>query len=193
MKKNRSIWPTIVGIIGLFIGIFGVLNGYQGIYFSSMISMKEDVFSNIEQSSLEKQTKNELEKTDEYYLRENYGESLSPEIINKLKANDNLPSWTKSWTYFSGIAKIVISILYLIVSIMILRRKSSSILLFYWVAGASSLFSILNGVAIISTSSFISLALILWSQFGVIINIALIVVVARGNKEDFKIEPFQQA
>jgi hypothetical protein len=142
MKKSSSIWIKVVGIIGLIIGSFGILSGFQGIYLSEMMSM--------------------------------------------IKPNDNVSVLAERWMYYSSIVKIIISIAYLIVSIMILRKKPSAIFLFYWIAAASIIFGLLNAGLVISTTSFLNIGLILWVSFGVILNIAMISVVAKGNKEEFK-------
>jgi hypothetical protein len=124
------------------LGLTEFLNGYQGIYFSELISMS--------------------------------------------KSYNNTPVCVESWNYYSGIAKILISIFYLVVSIMIIRKKPLPILLFYWVAGASILFGMLNGVLVIFTSTFLNFAFMITVFFDVILYTILVLVVVKGNKEGFK-------
>ncbi|MFH2065237.1 MAG: hypothetical protein ABIK15_08585 [Pseudomonadota bacterium] len=108
------------------------------------------------------------------------------EMMSMVKSNDSVPVLAANWMYYSSIVKIFISVFYLIVSIMILRKKASAILLFYWVAAANIVFGLLNAGVSFSMASDINVGVILWVSFGVILNIVMISVVAKGNKEEFQ-------
>lgn len=187
---KRPTWATIVGVLGIIFGCFGILGAGQEIFMPKMIEMQKEIFTQMQKTSTPQQnnqpTKNAEDPSQE---NKNVRPSLSPEMFVSMQKMWEVPSWFGTFSIYSGISKAIISALYLLASIWLLQIKPTSIRLFYWAAGSSIALSIVKGIIILSTISFMGMAMMFGGAFGALIDIILIIVVVTGNKEAFKLNP----
>lgn len=97
--------------------------------------------------------------------------------------------WFGLWSVLSGLAKAIVSAIYLLASIWLLQTKPLSVRLFYWAAGSSVALGFIKGMIILSAFSFMGKALMFGGAFGALIDIILINVVVTGDKEAFQLQP----
>lgn len=190
MKKPR--WAKIVGILGIIFGCLGILSGGQEIFMSQMMKIQKEMFTEMHKRSTEKQVNTSPEASEPSQEQKKAPPDFSPEVFKSMEKMWEVPDWFDPFSIFAGIAKALISALYLLASIWLLQIKPISIRLFYWAAGLSIGLSVLKGAVMLSALSFMGMAIMFGSVFGALIDIILIIVVATGNKEAFQHQPAQQ-
>jgi len=107
------------------------------------------------------------------------------EVMNMMQKIWDTPEWFDSWCIISGIMALIIAGFYIFASIGILQIKKSSVKMFYLAAGISIGFSILKGLIAMTAMPFMGIFVLIGGSFGVIINIILLIVVAKGDKRVF--------
>lgn len=171
---KRPTWATVVGILGIIFGVFGILGGGQEMMMPKMLEMQKEMFSKIE----------EAQKKDNSASHQTV--QLPTEMRSMMEETWNYPPWFGSWSIFSGISRALISALYLFAAIWMLQVKPTAIKLFYWAAGLSIFLSLLKLiVAAFATDSFMGIGMAMGSAFGGLIDLVLIVVVATADKSAF--------
>lgn len=189
MKMKRPTWATIVGILGIIFGCFGILGGGQEIFLPKILKMQNEVFTKIEKMAKEQQAQRDSEIINNEQDGKNPRPAFSLEIFEPMKKMFEVPDWFGLWSVLSGLAKAIVSAIYLLASIWLLQTKPLSVRLFYWAAGSSIALSILRGIIILSAFSFMGIAMMFGGAFGALIDIILIIVVVTGDKEAFQLQP----
>lgn len=181
---NRPTWATIVGILAIVFGGFGVLGGAQEMAMPSMLEMQKEMMTNFGQEN----TVNG-EKAPNITLEvEKDGEKQSIEVSNVFKSmgkHFEFPDWYKSWAVAFGLVSMLLSALYFLSGIFLLMIKKYAINVFYGAIGASMLWAIMQSVIYYKTGSGMLMAQIPMFVASVIIDIVLLVVVLVGAKEAF--------
>ena len=164
MKEQT--WTKIVGVIGIILRCFGLLGAGQTMMMPKMIEMQKEMMPQM-QKMLEKQ------------------QGSPQEVMNMMQKIWDTPEWFDSWCIISGIMALIIAGFYIFASIGILQIKKSSVKMFYLAAGISIGFSILKGLIAMTAMPFMGIFVLIGGSFGVIINIILLIVVAKGDKRVF--------
>jgi hypothetical protein len=172
MKKPT--WAKVVGVIGIILGCFGLLGASQTIIMPKTIEM---------QKTMMPQMQERMQKSIE-------SQNLSPEQVQQTMRMmqemwQDTPEWFNTWCIVSGIIALLIAVFYIYVSIGILRVQTSAIKMFYIAAGISICFAIIKGLVAMKALSFIGMSIMGGGIFGIIINIILLIVVAKGDKQAF--------
>ena len=162
---KRPTWATVVGIMGIIIGCFGILGGGQFMMMPKMMEMQKEVWSGM-QESIEKQ------------------ETTNPQQMPP-KGMWHVPDWFDTYCMIAGIAAVFVSGFYVFSSIRLLQTKPTAIRLFYSAAGLAIGFTILRSAVAVVAMSFMGMAMMMGGMFGVVINVVLLIVVATGNKGAF--------
>ena len=186
---KRPTWATIIGILGIIFGCFGILGGGQEIFLPKMLTMQKQMFSEIEKIAEEQQAKKNSEINSDEQQSKTPDPAFSHEIFQPMKKMFDVPDWFGLWSVIAGFAKAIVSAIYLLASIWLLQTKPLAIKLFYWAAGSSIALSILKGFVFLSAFSFMGIAMMFGGVFGAFIDIILIIVVVTGNKEAFQPQP----
>jgi hypothetical protein len=168
---KRPTWATVVGVLGIIFGCLGIIGAGQEIFMPKIMQAQKEMFSKIEETVAKQQPNKQ-----------------SVEIFKTMEKMWEVPTWFGQWSMFTGIAKALISAMYLLASIWLLMIKSVSIRLFYLAAGLSCVLGIIKCVVAFSAlSSFIGIAMAAGSTFGSLIDIVLIIAVATGDKSAFQL------
>jgi hypothetical protein len=181
---KRPTWATVVGILGIVFGGFGILSAGPQMMMPKIARFQQQLFSNIEkaiEADIEKQRAKRSDQDEE-----NRGDAQFPKEFFKLFTKMwDFPEWYGTWSIISGILILSVSAFYLLASIRLLQTKPSGIKLFYWAAGSKIALSVLSAAVAVSAMSFLGIAMLFGGVFGIIIDIILIIVVATGNKAAF--------
>ncbi len=205
---KRPTWATVVGVLGIIFACSGILGAGQEIFMPKIMQMQKELFSTLEKAStkqqemvkMQKVITDELEKDSTKQQADKKSEpienspekkhkkpAMPPEMVQMMQKMWEFPDWFGPWSIFTGVAKALISAIYLLASIWLLQTKPAAIALFYWAAGASCFLSILKGVVAFSAlSSFMGLAMMSMGVFGGLIDLVLIIVVLTGDKAAFQ-------
>ena len=169
---KRPTWATVVGIIGIIIGCFGILGAGQLMMMPKMMEIQKKVWSGM-QKSMEK-----LETT-------NPQQMPPTEMFKAFGKMADVPDWFTTYCVMAGITALFVSGFFVFSSIRLLQTKPTAIKLFYLAAGLSIGFTIVKSVIAMAAMSFMGMGLMMGGMFGVVINVVLLTVVATGNKEAF--------
>ncbi len=184
---KRPTWATVVGILGIIFGCFGILFGGQEIFMPKMMEFQKEMMTQFEKD-ISKQQEQMQDKSNEQQDEGSQSQRMTPEMFESMKRMFDVPEWFGTWSLFSGVSKALISGLYLLASIWLLQTKASAIRIFYWAAGSSIALSIIKALVLFSAMSFMGMAFAAGGVFGIIIDIVLIIVVITGNKEAFQLQ-----
>jgi len=191
---KRPTWATIVGILGIVFGCFGILGGGQEMFMPKMMEMQKEMFTAFQKAVPQKQPDAMHEIIDEIPDPSQEKKRSIPnfppaEMFEMMQKMWEVPSWFASYSISVGIAKALISAFYLLASIWLLQLKPISIRLFYCAAGLSIALCIVKGIVTLTSLSFMGVAMMFGGAFGAFIDIILIIVVLTGDKEAFAAAP----
>lgn len=182
MKKPT--WVTVVGVLGIIFSCLGILGAGQEMLMPKMFKMQQEMLSNFEtivEQEMERERAKQNYQDDEY--------QSSPEMpmgmFESFSKMLDFPEWYGTWSIISGILKLLVCAFFLLASIRLLQLNPSSINLFYAAALASIALGLVKAAVAMHAGSFLAMAMIFGSVFGIIIDIILIIVVATGNKAAF--------
>lgn len=185
MEKPR--WITIVGILGIVFGGMGIFGAIGEIAAPHLKKFQKTMLIESQKSIQDEQEKLKKENKDDPQLKN--VEEINSKFLNIIEKINDTPEWyDKVWTVISGITKACVSILYLISSILLLTIKKPGIRLFYWAASSSIVYCTVKVFVIFAAFSTMGAILQLIGCFGLLIDIALIIVVAKGDKTIFSLK-----
>lgn len=187
MKRPK--WATIVGILGIVFGCSGILGGTQQLVMPKILKMQ---FSKMAKDSVKHRIDSPSPDGRMSDESKNSRQSAASEASGPFQKTFKIPPWYGTWSTLSGIMRVCISALYLFAAIWLLLTKPSSIRLFYCAAGASVGLSIVQGIIIFSITFLASVAVAAAGTLSIPIDVALITVVAIGDKSAYYPPPVQQ-
>jgi hypothetical protein len=171
---TRPTWATVVGIMGIIIGCFGLLGGAQFMMMPQMMDMQQEMWSGM-QSSIEAQSATN-------------SQALPPaEMFSMMEKMWNTPDWFDTYCLFAGIVALFVSGFYMFASIRLLQTKHNAINLFYWAVGLTIGFAIVKAVVAMAAMSYMGMSMMMGGLFGIVIHIVLLIVVITGKKEAFSL------
>jgi hypothetical protein len=177
--QKRPTWVTVVAVIGIIFSSFGILGAGSTMLMPKMMEFQKQMFSDIrvqmEKEYAQKGTSPQVEQSKQ--------EAIA--MFESMQKLWNFPKWFNTWSVITGLLQAIICGFYLFACIGLLQMKPSSIKMFYFAAGAKIAHSILNGIVGIMASSFMAMAMMFGSAFGIIFHIVLIIVVATADKTAF--------
>lgn len=171
---KRPTWATVVGILGIIIGCFGILRAGYDIITPKVIEFQKEI---IPEMLKEFEKKQESSKTP---LPAHHDKFLN--MANKML---NVPNWFNIWLVVSGIIGLLVSGFYIFASISLLLVKKSAIKLFYIMVGISIGFIILKGIVAMVGMPLVGFSMLVGGIFGIGLNVILLVVVITGDKQVF--------
>lgn len=181
---KRPTWATVVGVLGIIFGCFGILGSGQNILMPQMMEMQKEMMTAF-QEEIEKQAEREQERSEEGGNNENQAAGFPIKIFESMQKMWDMPEWFKTWSVVTGVIKLLISSSLLYVSICMLQLKQNSIKLFYYVTGTNIAFVLVSGLVALSVNSFMGVAMMTGGIFSIGIDIVLLIVVINANKESF--------
>ncbi len=169
---KRPTWATVVGVLGIIFGCFGVIGAGQLMMMPKMMEMQKEMFSSM-QESMEKQETTDPQQT------------APKEMFKTMEKMWDVPDWFDTYCVVAGIAALFVSGFYVFASIRLLQTKPTAIKLFYSAAGLDIGFTVLKSVVAMTAASFMGMGMMMGGMFGLVITVVLLIVVATGNKEAF--------
>lgn len=168
---NRPTWVTVVGILGIILGSFGIFGAAQLMLTPKMMEMQKDMMAEI-QESMEDQETSESDRG-------------APDMTEMFEKMWVVPEWFGTWCITAGTIGLLISGFYVFASIRLLQTTPTAVRLFYSAAGINIGFALLKAVVAMLATSYMIKAMMVGGLFGTVINVVLLIVVATGNKEVF--------
>lgn len=181
---QRPTWATVVGILAILFGSFGVIGGAQEIVMPYMLDMQKDMMQNMNEMVQEIQKK-ELEKKSE--SSKNVEHHYNPlKIFDFFSDKMDLPDWYRTYALLFGVVSMLIAGFYLLCGILLLMLKPLAPLLFKITLAFSILWGVISGLIYGLSDNFVLIMSIPGSVAGIVIDIVLLVVIFVGNKEAFQ-------
>jgi hypothetical protein len=177
---NRPGWATVVGIIGIILGCFGILGGGQTMLMPRMMEMQKGMFTAMQEAA-------------EKEGATNAQEAPPKEVFAFMEQMWETPDWFDTYCVVAGIVGVCVSGFYIFASIRLLQIKPTAVRLLYGAIGLAIGLAIVKAVAAMATMSFVGMSMAMGGMFGLVINVVLLVVVITGNKEAFAVQQAQQA
>ena len=180
---NRPAWATVVGIIGIILGCFGILGGGQTMMTPRMMEMQkemqEEMFTAMQEAAEKQGTANAQE-------------APPKEMFAFMERMLETPDWYGTFCVVAGIVAVCVSGFYIFASIQLLQTKPTAIRLFYAAIGLAIGLAIVKAVGAMATMTFMAMSMAMGGVFGLVINVVLLIVVITGNKEAFAVQQAQQ-
>lgn len=169
---TRPTWATVVGVIGIILGCFGILGAGQLVMMPKIMEIQKTMLA-------------EMEKTIEQQQGANPQQAPPVAMFKMMHRFFELPPWYQTWCIVAGVLSLFVSGFYVFACIRLLQTSPSAIGLFYAAAGLAIALALVKGMVAVAGMSFMGLAVMFWSMFGVVINVVLLVVVGSGDKQAF--------
>jgi hypothetical protein len=170
MKRPK--WVSVVGILGVVFGCFGILGSGQMMIMPKMMEMQKNLWSSV-QETMEKQG------------AENPKAMPPKAIFEAVEDMLDVPDWFGIYCAVTGVIGLFVSGFYIFAAVQLLQTKPGSIQLFYSALGLDIGFAVMKGVVAVAATSFIGMMMMMGSMFGVVLSIILLVVTATGDKQAF--------
>lgn len=170
---GRPTWATIVGVLGIILGCFGILGGGQLIIMPKMMEFQKEMFA-------------EMQKEFDRYKEDEKQDVPPVEMFKMFEKMWDFPDWYSRWCIALGIMALPISGFYLYAAICLLQLKRFAIKIFYLAVAISIGLALVKVTVSILAMSFMGINLLVGGIFSLVVNIVLLVVVATSNKEAFK-------
>jgi hypothetical protein len=180
---NRPAWATVIGIIGIILGCFGILGGGQFMMMPKMMEMQKE---------MQDEMFTAMQKAAEKQGTANAQEAPPKEVFEFMERMWETPEWFGTYCVVAGIVGVCVAGFYIFASIRLLQAKSTAIGLFYSAIGLAIAFAILKTVMAMATMSFVGMSMAMGGIFGLVINVVLLIVVITGDKEAFVAQGSQQ-
>ena len=169
---KRPTWVTIVGIMGIVFGCFGILGNGQMMIMPKMLKLQKKIWSGMKESFEKQEAK-----------RPQSGPPKA--MLEAMEDMCDVPPWFGTYCVVAGIVSLLVSGFYVFASIQLLQTKSAAIKLFYSALGLDIGFTILKAGVAVASMSFMGMAMMMGGMFGVVVSVVMLVVVATGDKTAF--------
>jgi hypothetical protein len=164
----RPTWVTVVGIIALVMGCFGLLGAGQMAMMPRIIQMQKQMFTVMESQA-------KPEQRAQFEPMRQMVEGLWGE----------LPPWYERFALISGLVTMAIKGFCIYAAISLLQLKRTALPQFYCAVGLSMAAAAVNATALASAFSFMGAGMALGSLAGAVINLVLLLVVLTSDRSIF--------
>ena len=173
---KRPTWATIVGVLAIVFGVFGILGGAQEMAIPLMLEKQKEMMESLSvgQVSSEAFASNVKIALEKDGVAKSIDMSRLYEIIDQ---QFKIPEWYKSWAIGMGIVSIYVAALYLISGIILLLQKPFSIDFFYCAIAMSIIWAVFQAVVYLQARESILMAQIPMSVASVVLDIILFMTV----------------
>ncbi len=163
---KRPAWATVIGIIGIIIGVLGLFGSVQTMVMPQLMEFQKAFFEGMQES-----------------MKEN---NKTPEaLMDMMNMMWDVPEWFGTWSILTGIAAFIISGFYIFASISLLMLKRYAVRLFYTVIGVCIGFTVIKMAVYLSLMSFLGISMITGGLIGITIDVILLIVVITADKQIF--------
>lgn len=189
---KRPTWATVVGIIGVIIGVFGILGAGQTIVMPSLMEMQKDLMVTMQKNIQEADRQRMVAAT--RAGKNPTGPSIAapmPPALDLTKLLEklwNFPPWFKTWSLISGIISAVISGFYLFSAIALLSVKKHAISCVYGALGTAAVWTIIRSLITVKAMGTMGYLMFSGSVMGIVVHMVLLIVVATSNKDAYQPE-----
>lgn len=180
---KRPTWATVIGILMIIFGVFGVLHGAQEMVMPSVMDMQKKIMTTIDESKVHDEDGSKA-STDAQEADAQLQMNMM-KLFSEVQEEFKYPEWFKSWSLVFGLISMVVGALYILSGTFLLMMKPFAIKLFYTTIGISVIWSVIQIVVYSVSTSSILLVQIPGAVGSIVIDIVLLVVVIVGNKESF--------
>ena len=165
---NRPIWATVVGVLGIIFGCFGILGSFMGIAVPYISDHNLEWFEKMQEIA-----------------KDNPSINMNENSFELMREGFKIPSWYDTWALILSIIKVLVSALYLYASISLLQVKPSAIKLFYSAMMVSIGYGLINCIAGLNLPFYLATFVLLGNLFSIAIDAVLLIIVKTSNKEAF--------
>jgi hypothetical protein len=168
MKRPK--WVTVIGVLGIILGVLGLFNAAQTVTLPSQIEMQKQLLESM--TTAARGERGQQAATDQF-------KTIADRFIG------TPPAWLGSACVALGIAGALVNLAYAFAGISLLRMKRFAIKLLYATLVASIVFSIVRGATYATALSMMGMSMLFSNLLGAAIDVVLIVVVATADKASF--------
>ena len=163
---KRPTWVTIVGVLIIIFGVFGIFGSGQLIFMPTMMEFQKDLLN----SALERAADKEPD---------------AEEILNAIQEMYNMDEATKVTLTVMGIVSLVLCAFYLFSGIALIQMKKYAVKLTYWALGLSLGFALVQAMIAVSVGSLFAMFMIIGGTISFTIDMVLLIVVILNDKAEF--------
>jgi|GEM_PF-3442643 len=179
---KRPTWATIVGVITIVLGIFGVASGIQSMFIPSFYEVHSEIMTELQTNNM---TENQDFLNDSLMSKE-YKALPQKNSNEQFESYFKLPAWYIKWAFFLGVISTLISIIYLISGVFLLTIKPYALRVFYIAIGLSLLWTVLQAAIFMQTKSFFAISALPSAVFSIIFDLILLIVALVGDKDIYQ-------
>ncbi|HUT33025.1 MAG TPA: hypothetical protein VNE39_06075 [Planctomycetota bacterium] len=177
---KRPTWATVAGVLGIISAGAGTLGSAQMVMMAGPAAQQRRAYGVLDQA-VGSFTKPTGRPDDEFAL---VNETLRD--FSLAMGRMTTPAWFPTWCIAGGVVGMFVAGALLVAASALLQMKRWAIVLFYCTAGLDIAWSLAKLAVISGTSSLVSMATPAWALPAIVIDVALLVVVAMGDKAAFR-------
>ncbi|HAK60868.1 MAG TPA: hypothetical protein DCO77_10870 [Nitrospiraceae bacterium] len=189
---KRPTWVTVVGIIGIILGCFGLLGAGQTILMPTIMEFQREMFSGFQKAfdndpHWNQSNRGSTDKTEEFGREKKARPHAFPpkEFFAMFDRMLDMPAWFSTWALASGITALFVYGFYLYASIMLLLMKRPAVRLFTIALSVAIAFSLVKTGVAFASQSFMVFSMLAGGLFGIVVNTVLLIVIATSDKQAF--------
>lgn len=189
---KRPTWVTVVGIIGIILGCFGLLGAGQTILMPTIMEFQREMFAGF-QKTFEHELKQDSSERggakpgeESASAKKTWPHNFQPkDVFAMFDRMLHMPPWFSTWTMAAGVTGFVVYGFYLYASIMLLLMKGSGVRLFTIALSVAIAFSLVKTGVAFASQSFMVFSMLAGGLFGIAVNTVLLIVIATSDKQAF--------
>lgn len=185
MKAKKPTWITVIGVLGIVFGSFGIVGALQLAVTPTILKAQMQMFH-----GMEKMARQQAQRPrDPRDLPRRPRAAPPPEVFRILEQFLEMPAWFAAWCIVSGLVGAGLCTFYLIAAIRILQVKRNGPRLFYFAAGSTIAWAAVDSAVALSTGKIWGVSMLVGNVFGAVVDVVLLVIVATSDKRIFATWP----
>jgi hypothetical protein len=181
VEKKPPTWATVVGILGVTFGAFGLMGGGYELMMPMMMSLQKRMMQGM------KETIKEQPQAQDSREGKTAAPQVNPDALFKVMEDFmSGPPWYERFSYINGALQLVLSALYILASVFLLLLRRGAATFFVSVAAISALRNLVAIGAGISAGSFFAFWTVTSGSAGFLIDLVLIIVVAVSDRSMYR-------
>ena len=189
---KRPTWVTVVGIIGIILGCFGLLGAGQTILMPTIMEFQREMFAGFQKTFKEELSQAPAERgaakpaEESASAKKTWPHDVQPkDVFAMFDRMLDMPPWFSTWAMAAGITGFVVYGFYLYASIMLLLMKRPAVRLFTIALSVAIAFSLVKTGVAFASQSFMVFSMLAGGLFGIAVNTVLLIVIATSDKQAF--------
>ena len=171
---KRPTWVTVVGILMIIFGVFGILGSVQQMFMPKMLEWQKSIMEPAMERAKEK-------------------DPAAEKMLDEFHKLMNLTDAQKQTLIAMGIVSLLICGFYLFAGINMIQFKENFVKIAYWAIGLSISFTLVQVMLAVASDMLFFMFMMIGAVFSLTIDLILLIVIILNDKRTISDDPVMPA